>query len=84
MSALSKNAGFGTSGNPKLSALRVNGEPQFLALIAKALQLNHGNVRNAAKALRVSRNTLTKWIAHYPILQTELSAARVQDFDEFE
>ena len=77
-STLAKSAGFCTSGNAKLSALRVNGESQFLVLVSRAIRINHGNVGNAATALKVHRNTLMKWINHYSILEEARDEARME------
>lgn len=78
MSSLSKNPGFGSSANAKLCALRVNGEEQFLRLVTKAIKANHGIIRNAAEALNVHRNTLMKWINHYPSLEQARAEARLE------
>ena len=78
MSVLSKNPGFCTSGNAKLSALRINGEERFLVLVGRAIRLNHGHVGNAATALDVHRNTLMRWINHYSVLQEARDEARIE------
>ena len=77
-SALSKNPGLVGSGNARLSALRINGEEQFLSIVTRAIKLNHGIVVNAAEALKVHRNTLMKWINHYPLLGVALEEARIE------
>jgi hypothetical protein len=67
---------FGTSGNAKLSALRINDEKQFLSLVARVLGEEDGNVKEAAKVLRMNRATLTRWVAHYPPLRRAVDEAR--------
>lgn len=74
MSALSRSPGLVGSGNPKLSALRINGESQFIEVIVRALHEHRGNLAAAAKALHVSRVTMTKWVEHYPALRAARNA----------
>ena len=76
MSALAKSPGFTGSGNARLSALRISNEDQFLDYVSKAIKLNHGILVNAASALKVHRNTLTKWIDYYPVLSSAIREAR--------
>lgn len=76
---LAEKPGWSGSGNPKLSALRINGEPQFIAIVERALELNHGHIVNTATALKVSRNSLMRWIAFYPSLQLARDNAREKD-----
>jgi transcriptional regulator with PAS, ATPase and Fis domain len=45
-------------------------------LISKMLQRKHGNVRQAAAELGVSRATMNRWIASVPELATVLEQAR--------
>jgi hypothetical protein len=85
-STLAPKPGFGNSGNDKLSAIRVVDEPAFIRIVVSALRKNHGIVQRTAKALRCSRNTLSKWIVHYPELHIACEEARnrhlIHDGDE--
>jgi len=65
------------SGNPKLTALRVLDEPQFIRIISIAIARHRGVLTNAAKSLKVHRNTLTRWIEQYPELGAEVVRIRV-------
>jgi transcriptional regulator with PAS, ATPase and Fis domain len=82
MSVLAKQPGFTSSGNARLSALRVNGEKQFLEIVSRAIRINHGIVKNAAEALKVHRNTLMKWIDHYHELGVAVEDARIEYADK--
>ncbi len=73
--SLAKMVPFNT-GNANLSALRVNGEAQFLSLIAQVLKEEKGYITGAAERLKVCRQTLTRWIAAYPVLQAARDRAR--------
>ena len=73
---LNRIPGFANSNNPKLSALRVNDEVQFIQLVSHAIRLNHGVVLRIAKALKVSRQTVTDWVNHYPKLKEVLEDTR--------
>lgn len=75
---LAATPGLVNSGHPQLTALRVNGEKQFLGIVARALRANSGVLVNAADALKVNRETLRKWIYHYPALQTAIDEARAK------
>ena len=76
---LAEKPGWAGSGNPKLSALRINGEKQFIEIVERALELNAGVVAAAADALNVSRNSLMRWIAFYPSLQLARDNARLKE-----
>lgn len=76
---LIKIPGFAGSGNAKLSALRVSNEAAFLEWVTKAITLNDGNLSNAALAVDVHRNTMMRWINHYPSLQIAMNNARLEN-----
>ncbi len=50
------------SGNQKLSALRYVDPTRWRAEIIAALQLEEGYVGAAVKRLRITRNTLQRWL----------------------
>ena len=75
-SSLAPKPGYAGYGHPELSALRVNGTAQFLRIVKDAIRANRGVLVNAAEALKVSRDTLRKWIAHYEVLGTAIEEAR--------
>jgi sugar diacid utilization regulator len=68
--------GFVGSHNPQLSALRISDPDKFVKMTVAAIKLNNGNVRNAAEALKVHRNTLMRWIEKYSELKAAVAASR--------
>ena len=68
--------GFVNSGNPKLSALRVNGEERFVALVAQVLERADGSIAQAARELDVTRTTMQRWVGHYPKLKEVVDRGR--------
>jgi len=74
---MSDEPGFAGSGNAQLSALRILDEPQFVHIIGLALARHRGFIINAAKSLKVNRNTLGRWIKKYPELGAELIRIRM-------
>lgn len=75
---MSDEPGFAGSANPRLSALRILDEPQFIRIVKSALKNNKGVLLDAAEALNVHRNTLGRWINTYPELGAEVVAAKVE------
>ena len=65
--------GYAGSGNPQLSALRISDPEKFKKIIRVALKLNHGNILNAAAAMKVHRNTLMVWLNKYPELRDAIT-----------
>lgn len=53
----------GASGNPKLTALWVIDASQAVKIVSRALEMNEGNVSRTAKALKIGRTTLKRWIS---------------------
>ncbi len=70
-------SGIVGSNNPKLTALRILDEPQFIRIISIAIARHRGVLENAAKSLHVHRNTLGRWIKKYPELGAEVIRIRI-------
>jgi hypothetical protein len=73
---VSDEPGFTSSNNPRLSALRILDEPQFIRIVSTAIANNHGVLLRVAEALKVHRNTLGRWIEMYPELGIRVNLAR--------
>jgi transposase-like protein len=71
-----------TSGNPELSALWVlyetSGDQRAPELVAEALIEHDGDVTAAAEDLKVSRQTLYKWVQHHAELRRVRERAKYE------
>lgn len=64
-------------GNPRLIAmLRYSDEENAIVEIAEAINKSEGDIRTAAKRLRIGKRTLFRWCSEYPVLAKVLKAAR--------
>lgn len=64
-------------GNPKLVAmLRYTDKDKALEEICDAINTAEGDIRIAAKALRIGKRTLFRWCAEYSTLSNCLRKAR--------
>lgn len=64
------------SGNPTLSAQRWDECNKWRGLIAKAVKKAKGNLSKAARDLKVTKRTLSRWIADDSKLRSKVAAAR--------
>ena len=64
------------SGNRPLTGLWMVSPKKASEMVAIALRHNEGDVRAAAKQLRVARTTLQEWIRNYPELKNVIEEFR--------
>ncbi len=68
--------GFVGSQNPRLSSLRIADPASWLRLMANALRDNDGDVTATAKALKIGRTTLNRWLMEHPDLKAIVQQIR--------